>query len=203
MPAARPRRVTSRGRQAASPLGEILRAATDLFSRKGFHATTTQELADAVGLVKGTLYYHIGNKEKLLFRIHQDVTEDGIRRWTEIVARDLPASETLRLMIVEHCRVMATYRDAVAIFSEEMKHLSPVLRRRLIARRDVYQGLLEATIERGVEKGELSTPSARLASLTVLGMLNGMYRWFRPGGRLKPDEVGAIFADLVLSGLVA
>jgi TetR/AcrR family transcriptional regulator, cholesterol catabolism regulator len=189
-----------RGRRT-SPLDEIVRAATDLFSRKGFHATTTQELADAVGLVKGTLYYHIGNKERLLFRIHQEVTEDGIRRWSALAAQQLPAAETLRLMIVEHCRVMDRYRDAVAIFSEEMKHLSPALRRRLVARRDVYHGLLESTISRGVEAGELRTPNPRLATLTILGMLNGMYRWYRPGGRLKPEQVGEVFADLVLTGL--
>lgn len=203
MPAAVRRPGPARRRRSESPLDEIVRAATDLFSRKGFHATTTQELADAVGLVKGTLYYHIGNKEKLLFKIHQEVTEDGIRRWTELAGRRLPAAETLRLMIIEHCRVMDRYRDAVAIFSEEMKHLAPALRRRLVARRDVYHGLLESTIEQGVAAGELCTPSPRLASLTILGMLNGMYRWYRPGGRLQPDEVGAVFADLVLDGLTA
>jgi AcrR family transcriptional regulator len=184
-------------------MDEIVRAATELFSRKGFHATTTQELADAAGLVKGTLYYHIGSKEKLLFRIHQEVTEDGIRRWRELAGRDLPAPELLRLMVVEHCRVMDRHRDAVAIFSEEMKHLAPALRRRLVARRDVYHDLLESTIQRGVDRGELRTPSARLACLTILGMLNGMYRWYRPGGRLQPEEVGDLFSELVLRGLAA
>jgi TetR/AcrR family transcriptional regulator, cholesterol catabolism regulator len=197
------RKRAPRGRRATSPLDEIVRAATDLFSRKGFHATTTQELADAVGLVKGTLYYHIGNKEKLLFRIHQEVTEDGIRRWSQVKSRNRPAAETIRLMIVEHCRVMDRYREAVAIFSEEMKHLSPALRRRLVARRDIYHELLESTIRGGVETGELRTPNPRLATLTILGMLNGMYRWYRPGGRLGPEEVGALFGDLVLTGLAA
>lgn len=197
------RRRRDGGRRRASLLDEIVRAATDLFSRKGFHATTTQELADAVGLVKGTLYYHIGSKEKLLFRIHQEVTEDGIRRWRELAGRDLPAPETLRLMIVEHCRVMDSSRDAVAVFSEEMKHLSPALRRRLVARRDVYHGLLESTIRRGADAGDLRTSSPRLACLAILGMLNGMYRWYRPGGRMGPDEVGALFADLALRGLRA
>lgn len=203
MPEAIDRPRAERGQRGTSPVDDIVRAATDLFSRKGFHGTTTQELADAVGLVKGTLYYYIGSKEKLLFRIHQEVTEDGIRRWRAVTAQALPAPETLRLMMVEHCRVMDHYRDAVAIFSEEMKHLSPALRRRLVARRDAYHGLLESTIQRGVADNVFRTPSPRLSTLTILGMLNGMYRWYRPGGRLQPDQVGAMFADLVLGGLAA
>lgn len=199
----RRRRAVGRDGSGPSPMDDIMRAATELFSRKGFHAATTQELADAVGLVKGTLYYHIGNKEKLLYRIHQQVTEDGIRRWSLLVTEDRPAASVIRDMIVEHCRVMDLNRDAIAVFSNEMRYLGPALRRRVIARRDVYHDLLERTIERGVERGEFSTTSSRLASLTILGMLNGMYRWYQSGGRLGPEEIGDLYSEIVLSGLRA
>lgn len=184
-------------------MAEILNAATQLFREKGFLGTTTQELADAVGLVKGTLYYHIGSKEELLYRIHEQVTEEGITRWRAIIdaAGDLPASEVVRRMIVEHCLIIDEYRDWVAVFSDEMKYLSGELRDQVRERRAEYQSLFEEAIRRGVKRGELITDDAHLTALVTLGMLNAMHRWYMPGGRLTPQFIGEIMTSIFLDGI--
>ena len=114
-------------RQQTEQLGaRILDVATELFSRKGFLGTTTQEIADASGLLKGTLYYHIDSKEELLFQIHERVLSEGIRRWSPLVEQlDSDSRDILRTMILEHCRIIDKYRDSVAVFVEELKFLYP------------------------------------------------------------------------------
>jgi AcrR family transcriptional regulator len=184
---------------------QILDAATQLFSEKGFLGTTTQELADAVGLVKGTLYYHIGSKDELLYRIHQQVTEEGTRRWQAILdeAQDLPATQLLERLIVEHCQVIHEYRDWVAVFSEEMKYLPPDYAEKVRANRVEYQGMLESVIERGTRSGELVDRDPRVTALMILGMLNAMYRWYSPRGRFTPAKIGEVIASVVLDGTSA
>jgi AcrR family transcriptional regulator len=180
----------------------ILDESAELMSRKGFHGAVAQDLADAVGLMKGTLYYHIHSKDELLFQIHQQVTEEGIRVWSSIVHKDAAPTQLLQEMIVAHCRVMDQYRDSVAVFSEEMKYLSPESFKKVIERRDVYTSLLEDVIARGMSTGEFRDFGSRIPTLIILGMLNGMYRWYRPGGELSPEEIGNIFLRLLLNGVV-
>jgi AcrR family transcriptional regulator len=182
---------------------EILDAATQLFRERGFQGTTTQELADAVGLVKGTLYYHIGSKDELLYRIHEQVTNEGLARWKAIVEanQDAPAPRILRKMIVEHCLVIDQYRDWVAVFSEEMKHLPAEFHDRVRAKRAEYQKIFEDVVRHGVERGELATDDPHLTALVALGMLNAMYRWYSPKGRLTPGRIGGIMASIFLDGI--
>jgi AcrR family transcriptional regulator len=200
----KPERVTrDYMREQTRELGiRILEAATDLFSRKGFLGTSTQEIADAVGLIKGTLYYHIGNKEDLLYQIHHQVVVEGIRRWTPIVERGQDDTRVLlRVMILEHCQVIDRYRDAVAVFIEESKFLSPKLAIAAVEERDQYQELLTRIIERGVARGELESKNPKLAALCLMSMMNSTYRWYHPGGTLGPDQLAQSIALLALEGM--
>jgi AcrR family transcriptional regulator len=181
----------------------ILDGSAEVISRKGFHGAVAQDLADAAGLVKGTLYYHIHSKDELLFEIHQKVTEEGIRVWSAIVHKDETATRLLEEMVVAHCGVMDRYRDSIAVFSEEMKFLSPERLPKVIERRDVYASLLEGVVSKGIRSGEFRQFDPRISTLVILGMLNGMYRWYRPGGELSPDEIGRIFSGLLLDGVLS
>lgn len=201
-----PERATrERMREQTREVGaRILQVSTELFSRKGFLGTTTQEIADSVGLIKGTLYYHIKNKEELLYEIHDQVVVEGIRRWAPIAARsDEDYRVLLKEMILEHCRVIDKYRDAVAVFVEERKFLSPALARAAVKKRDQYQGQLETVLKRGADRGELSVTNVRLTGLMLMSMMNSTYRWYRPGGPWGADELAAAITSLAFDGLLA
>ncbi|MEX1134716.1 MAG: TetR/AcrR family transcriptional regulator [Acidimicrobiia bacterium] len=180
-------------------------AATELFSEKGFLATTTQELADAVGLVKGTLYYHIGSKTQLLYQIHQHVTEEGSRRWEEILegadGRETP--DVIEEMIIAHCEIMHEYRAWVAVFSEEVKHLPPEYARQVRRSRAAYQEQLRRVLQRGMAEGDLVPGDSRTAALILMGTLNSMYRWYSPKGRLSARRIGEVIASIALDGISA
>jgi TetR/AcrR family transcriptional regulator, cholesterol catabolism regulator len=181
----------------------ILEGSAQLISRKGFHGAVAQDLADVAGLVKGTLYYHIHSKDELLFQIHQQVTEEGIRTWSAIAYKDASPTALIEEMIIAHCRVMDGYRDSIAVMSEEMKYLSPERLKKVIERRDLYSSLLEGVVARGIRSGEFRPFDQRISTLIILGMLNGMYRWYRAGGDLTPEEIGRIFSSLLFDGLLA
>jgi TetR/AcrR family transcriptional regulator, cholesterol catabolism regulator len=199
------RSTTNRTPESKQLMEDILIAATQLFSEKGYLGTTTQELADRVGLVKGTLYYHIGSKDDLLYRIHDQVTDEGISRWRAIIDKygDRDSAELLRLLIVEHCLVIDEYRDWVAVFSEEIKYLPSELRAKVRVKRTEYQGIFEDVVRRGVSRGELTTSDPHLTSLVALGMMNAMYRWYQPGGRMSPRRIGELMTHVILDGIYA
>jgi AcrR family transcriptional regulator len=184
------------------PLGRIVEAATELFRRKGYHGANTRELAEAAGITKGALFYHVGHKEEVLVRIHDMVMDHAVLALTNAEAAGGHAAEVVARMMVSHTRVIAQDRNATAVVSEEMKYLPEEQLKRVMSRRQQYLNLLERAIIRGCERGELVTEDPRLAALMIVGMLNSTYRWYRPEGPLTPDDMGLGLAGLILYGLL-
>jgi len=182
---------------------EILTAATKLMRQKGFLGTTVEDLVEAVGVPKGTLYYHIGTKEKLLYRIHEHVTNEGLIRWQAILdeSRDQSATVVLEKMIYEHCLIIEAYRDWIAVFTEEMKYLSPSLQSQIRLRRREYQRLLESVLEKGVSDGEFTNRPIHLSASMIIGELNSMYRWYSPEGRLSARSLADLVCSVILNGV--
>jgi AcrR family transcriptional regulator len=183
------------------PLGRIVDAATELFRQKGYHGTNTRELAKAAGITKGALFYHVGHKEEVLIQIHDMVMDHAVLALTNAEAAGGHAAEIVARMMVSHTRVIAQDRNATAVVSEEMKYLPEEQLKRVMSRRQQYQGLLERAVVSGGERGELVTQDPRLAAFMIVGMINSTYRWYRPDGKLTPDDMGLGLAGLVLYGL--
>jgi AcrR family transcriptional regulator len=183
---------------------ELVRSAARLFSERGYHGTSMQHLADALGLQKGSLYAHIGSKEDLLF----DVVEEGAERFLERGARaadeDAPAAQRLRRFLAGHIETVVEHIDAATVFLNEWRYLSPDLRALVQSKRDAYESFIRTIIEDGIATGEFRRDAdVRLASLAVLSMGNWLYAWYRPEGELRPQEIGERFADLLVKGLEA
>lgn len=183
-------------------LSRILDAATTLFYEEGYHEATTRELAEASGLTKGALYYYIGQKEAALFQVHQKVTNKGIESLSRVLAEGGPPVPTLRQLIHEHCVIMEDYQQAIAVFSDEMKFLSPEHLDEVVKLRRVYTALWRRALENGVAAGTFKAPHLTLTTMSLLGLLNYMSLWYRPGGRLGPTQIAEQFADLIFYGLL-
>lgn len=182
-------------------LTRVLEAATVLFYEKGYHEATTRELAEAAGLTKSALYYYIGQKEEALFQVHQKVTDAGISSVSEALQGDGDPAVTLRRLIHEHCAIMDQYQQAIAVFSDEIKFLDPEHLDEVIQHRRTYTSLWRRALANGVASGTFTTSNLTIATVSLLGLLNYMYLWYRPGGRLTPGEIAEQFADLILYGL--
>jgi TetR/AcrR family transcriptional regulator, cholesterol catabolism regulator len=181
---------------------EVYAAALRLFREKGYHATSMQDIAEAVGLYKGSLYHYIGGKQDLLVQVFERAL-GGLLDEVEHIAADesLRPSQQLRLVIVAHVQAVASNLDALTVYLHEFRALAGEALDRVRQQRERYRILLERVIERGVRTGELATDDVDIVTLGVLGMCNWIVQWYRPGGRLNAEEIGQRFADLVLGGL--
>lgn len=181
---------------------EVYAAALRLFRDKGYHATSMQDIAAAVGLTKGSLYHYIGSKEDLLARAFA-CAMDALLAEVERIAADpaLPPSAQLRQIIAAHVEAVATNLDALTVYLHEWRALAGESLAGVRSQRERYTALVSDVVRRGVGAGEFRTADAGIATLGVLGMCNWLCQWYRPDGRLSAAEVAGHFADLVLGGL--
>jgi len=181
---------------------EVYRAALRLFREKGYHATSMQDIAAAVGLYKGSLYHYIGGKEDLLVQVFERAMGTLLADVERIVAdTSLRPSAQLRLIVQAHVTCVAENLDALTVYLHEFRALAGESLANVRAQRDRYAHLVADTVGRGVRLGEFETADVGIATLGLLGMCNWVCQWYQPGGRLGPAQIGGYFADLVLGGL--
>jgi AcrR family transcriptional regulator len=183
---------------------EVYAAALKLFREKGYHATSMQDIAAAVGLYKGSLYHYIDGKEDLLARVFERAMA-ALLADVERIAADTASrpSTQLRQIIQAHVEAVANNLDALTVYLHEWRALAGDSLASVRSQRDRYTTLVSEIVTRGVRTGEFNTPDVRIATLGVLGMCNWLCQWYRPGGRLAPREIASHFADLVLDGLAS
>jgi len=195
IPAARDRRRGTSVKPEATR-DRILRAAAGLFRQHGFNGTSMQDLAEAVGISKSSLYHHFPSKQALLSEIVESTVERVTPAVRGIAEADLPAADRLRQAVARHVVELIHDQDNVACFIEEGRFLAADYRQAHIAKRDRYECHFRRIIEDGIRAGEFRPIDVRLAGLAVLGMCNAVASWYRPGGELEADEIAAQFGEL-------
>ncbi len=180
---------------------QILALAIDLFREKGYHGTSMQDIADAIGLRKGSLYHYVSSKEELLFTIFTRAVAALVEDISEIASTDEPARLRLRRAIKHHLRVVADNLSMLTIFFRELPALPPEKRREVLDGRDRYRGFFEAIITEGIARGEFCEVDPKMVTFAILGMCNGLYEWYSPQGRLSIDDIAESFTSLVLDGI--
>ncbi len=196
-----------RRREATAPRGrsrtrkteeEILSAAARIFREKGYHGTSVRDIAESVGLLKGSLYHYIRSKEELLARLFEGSLEDTIRELRAIAATDARPSERLRQMVRAYVTAVTENLDAVAIYLREWRALPAPELARVRSRRRAMRSLFEEVIGDGVRAKEFVATDAKLSALAILGMCNWIYEWYRPRGRLRPGQLADELAERAL-----
>lgn len=180
----------------------ILKSAAKIFAEKGYDKATLQQIADAVGIKKGSLYYYIEGKEDLLFRIADSMIEYWIKEIRRVTRQPLPPKEKLEAIIKAHVNLLAGDFERLCVFLHEYKSLKPEWRNKIVAKRDEYDRLIEVAIEEGIEKDCFSPFDAKLVTLAIMGMCNWLYQWYSATGRVSINEIAASFSDLILKGLL-
>lgn len=190
--------------QVSPRLREIYDAAARIFHEKGYDATSIQDVADAVGILKGSLYYYIDTKQDLLFGIIDEVHREYLRSlelWEEI---DGDALTRLRAFIEGHIRVNAHNITKIGVFFHDFRALDGARRERIVRERDRYDGYLRQLIRDGQGEGTIAADvDPKLVAIGILGMMNWMYHWWREDGPNSAAQVASEYADLLLAGLVA
>ncbi|HLC34816.1 MAG TPA: TetR/AcrR family transcriptional regulator [Anaerolineales bacterium] len=181
---------------------EILAAAAQIFRDKGYHATSMQDIAEAVHLQKGSLYHHIRSKEEILASLLDRALDLLILSMQEVMASPLSVEQKLRSAMRMYADNIAVHSDLAAVLLLEYRNLSPRLRARHMGRRDRFEALWRELLRQGMQQGVFRTSDEKLVALAILGVQNWMLTWYRPEGPLSAAELSNRFADLFLNGLL-
>jgi AcrR family transcriptional regulator len=182
---------------------EILDAAALIFHEKGYESTSIQDIADAVGILKGSLYYYIDTKEDLLYDILREVHQTGDAALASVEETDGDALVKIRAFVHSMLRSNVGNLAKVAVFFHDYRSLSPERQRVIIDERDRTDELLRRLIREGQEEGTICADvSPKIAGIGILGLLNWIYQWYRPEpDGLDATELAAAYADFVVAGL--
>ena len=183
---------------------QILETAARIFCEKGFDKASMEDVADAVGLTKAGLYHHIGSKDELLFAIMSygmDLFEE------KVLNRVMAISDPLeRLKAALRGHVLLVIRDRpkeVTVILHETNALRGRFRGRINARKKRYVKFLEKTFREMIKSGAARRVDPSVAAFAMLGMINWIYQWYQPGGRLSEEAVADALSDVFLGGILA
>jgi AcrR family transcriptional regulator len=181
---------------------EILVAAAQIFSQKGFHATSMQDIAQAVNLQKASLYHHVSSKQEILVDVLDQAIDLLIERMQQVMALPLAPDEMLRQATRVYLTTLLEHRELVAVLLLEHRNLDPDLHARHIPRRDRFEQLWRDLIQQGLDGGVFCCADPAMTARALLGALHWTITWYRPDGAFAPEEIAAQFSDLFLGGLL-
>ncbi|MFF9343346.1 MULTISPECIES: TetR/AcrR family transcriptional regulator [unclassified Streptomyces] len=182
---------------------QILDTAAEVFAAQGYDATTVRQIADAAGLLAGSLYHHFDSKESMLDEILSGFLDDLWSRYDTVLAAALRPRESLAALVTESFREIDRHRAAVAIYQKESRHLTDQPRFGYLAgaQRRFERAWLR-TLESGVASGDFRTDlDVRLAYRFVRDTVWVAASWYRPGGRHSPEEIARQYLSMVLEGV--
>ena len=189
----------------AKPSGrmeEILACAANLFYKKGYHATTIEDLANEVGMLKGSLYYYIKSKEDLLYQLLLDVIVAGQNRVSNKISGIADPLEQLVVGLEEHIEYIIENQVRVGLFLHEFDVFAGRRRGRIEEEMTKYQKLFVDIMLNGQQQGKFVDLNPWLMVDGFLGMCNWIYRWY-PGEKDPGlDAVKKTFTAMLLNGIV-
>ncbi|MEV0093067.1 TetR/AcrR family transcriptional regulator [Streptomyces sp. NPDC050738] len=176
----------------------LLVAAVEAFAERGYHATTTRDIAGRAGMSPAALYIHYKTKEELLHRISRIGHEKALEILETAADAEGTAAERLASAVRQFVRWHAGHHMTARVVQYELDALAPEHRTEIIELRRRSDAAVRRIIDDGVEAGEFDVPYVPGTTLAVLSLCIDVARWFKTEGRRTPDEVGAFYADLVL-----
>lgn len=182
---------------------EVYTAAARLFARKGFHATRMQDIADELGMQKGSLYYYFNSKDELLNELVTGSVQEAQSSLQTILDSAAVPSQKLSLAIEEHLRILQQNADLHLINAQEilmsLNEETAVTTNTLLKN---YETIWIAILQEGIEAGEFRPDlDLKITVKALLGMCNATLTWFEPTGRLTSQQISQIFNELIIKGL--
>jgi AcrR family transcriptional regulator len=182
---------------------ELLAIAARLFAEKGFRATTVRDIADAAGILSGSLYHHFDSKESMVDEILSSFQEELFGQYDEILASDDDARTKLERAVLVSFDAIDRHHDEVAIFQNDAAHLLTFDRFAYLAdrnrqSREVWLRLLQDGVDAGVVRDDLDLElTYRFIRDTVWVAVS----WYRPGGRRTHTEIARQYLSILLEGI--
>ena len=178
---------------------ELARHAARLFAEKGYHGTSVGDLANALGVRKGSLYAHIAGKQELLFETMREGAS-AFHAALDAIPERQPATEKIRLALRAHLRLVSEQLEVATVFVQEWRYLEAERREEIVAERRRYEERIRGLFREGREQSELRTDlDEAAAALLFRSAANWAYTWLRPGA--DTNAIADRFYALLIEGM--
>jgi len=179
---------------------DILKSASAAFRKLGYHGATVEQIAAALQMNKGNLYYYFKNKEEILFACHE-YSHDRLQELLDETVRSTASAEAkLRRLINAWVHVILDELHGTALFLD-LEALSPAHLKTVIVRRDQFDRGVRQVLQEGMASGAFASADPKFLAFALLGAVNWIPRWFNPNGPSTSDDIADRFADYLIAGL--
>ena len=180
---------------------EILKSAAAAFRRRGYHGASVDEIASALEMTKGNLYYYFENKEEILYACHDYSLDVLLTLMAEVQSEPSSPDDKLRKLILAFIHTMLDELQGTAL-TLDLQALSPALLKRIIAKRDRFDRGLREIIQQGIDQGLFRAGDPKMIGFAMMGAVNWITKWFDPAGPMSSEQIGQRFADYLVGGLL-
>ena len=182
---------------------DVIRAASRLFARRGYHGTSMRDLGEELGMLGSSLYSHVSGKNELLI----EIVGRGAELFNAVVAEAAqgsdPAVARLRRMVYGHVRVVVDHIDEARTFLFESRFLPDADREAIVAMRDSYEQAYRETIRSATAEGDLAADiDPGMTAIFILSVLNALIRWYRPSGSRAGRDIADEMWSFISNGIL-
>ncbi len=182
---------------------EIVDSAATLFDRSGYFGTSLDDVAEAVGLRKATLYHYFSGKDEILSSIHDEFLTWTMAREEARTGYGFSPEQHLLESIADILEIISARPGHIRVFVEHYRELAPEARDAVAAKRALYSGMIEKVIRDGMESGAFRSMDSRLAVLALFGACNWAYHWLPRDPTDDPRRTAYALWDFLMRGIQA
>jgi AcrR family transcriptional regulator len=179
-----------------------MRSAASVFRRRGYHGASVEEIAGALNMTKGNLYYYFKNKEEILFMCHDYALDVIQEHLADIDRSKQPVEQKVHAVIRGFVHLFIDVLHGTA-WTLELEALSPALLKKIVAKRDRVDRGFRRLLREGMDSGVFAPGDPKLLTFAIMGAINWIPLWFKPTGAAKADDVAKVFAHYLVGGLLA
>lgn len=183
---------------------KLLQVSAQLFNEKGYQSTTMQDIADYLGIKKGSIYYYINTKEDLLYELGTATLQMLLDSAYKIKDLEVEPDEKLRQLIHNHMRLLCEHLDLFTVSLRELNKINvPTYWDEIVKLRKEYEIIAREIVQKGQSAGLYTNYDHRIVVNGILGMMNWIIRWYSPQGEKSPDDIAEVWTEMILHGLCA
>ncbi len=180
---------------------QLFNVAAALFAEKGYHGTSIQDLARAMGMKKGSLYHYFNSKEELLFQLLDEYITGALEEIEGICALEIDPVEKLRRFMLFYSGFYAGDRDRMVLLINDIDKLGEDRRSRIIEKERRYYRALTGIFSQLQAAGVMKPLPRSVAAFAFFGMVHYTYKWFNQGGNISAGELGEMFLEIFTRGI--
>ncbi|WP_165981021.1 TetR/AcrR family transcriptional regulator [Macrococcus lamae] len=180
----------------------LIQSALVLFEENGFKNTTVNSIVTHSSSSKGGFYHHFKSKDELLYRIHESFINHVNRLVDELEKKELSPADNLDYILTHFIFVYDRYKAHITVFNDENKYLADEYKAEIVASRRKFKSAIEAIIIKGQQDGSFTSDiHPTVITMSILGMVNWMYTWYKPDGKMTLDDIAREMKTFVFNAL--